>query len=293
MKREYPCLVSGLPELITDFDAKKIDFAALRNEIKESIHPSDYELVKALFYPYDNQNLLNTLLKKNIAFNNKGNFEQNTLAEKITNRCGLPKYMHDFIEIFENDKNEDYPDDILKLYERDRENLLQTLFYDETLKMKNRFIQQWFTFDRDLRNIQAAIIARRLQIDASAYFVGQHAEILAKSTAADFSLSSEIDWMHRIVQIAEIQDACERELKIDLFRWEKIDEFSVYNYFDIDAVLSFMQKADIAERWLSLDRQKGKEMFKKLIGDLMKTCDTQKVFNKKDIKNNEIKNQKI
>ncbi|MDR2292047.1 MAG: DUF2764 domain-containing protein [Prevotellaceae bacterium] len=284
MKREYPCLISSLPELIIDFDAKKFDFDALRKEVEESVHPDDYQLVEVLFYPYDNQNLINTLLQKNIAFYRRGNFGQNSLNEKIKNRRGLPKYMHDFIEIFENDKNEDYPDDILKLYERDRETLLQTLFYDEILQLKNAFIRQWFTFDRDLRNIQTAITARRLHMDASCYFVGKNAEIFAKSTAADFGLGSEIEWIHKIIQIAEITDAYERERKIDMFRWEKIDEISVYNYFDIDAVLAFMQKADIVERWLSLDKQTGKEMFKKLINDLMKTCDTQKVFNKKDIK---------
>ncbi|MDR1551968.1 MAG: DUF2764 domain-containing protein [Prevotellaceae bacterium] len=281
MKREYPCLISSLPELIIDFDAKKFDFDALRNEVAESIHPDDYKLVKILFYPYDSQNLLNTLLKKDIAFYRKGNFDKNSLNDKIKNRYGLPKYMNDFIEIFENDKNEDYPDEFLKLYERDKENLLQTLFYDEVLKTKNTFINQWFTFDRDLRNIQAAIVARRLHIDASDYFVGKNAENFAKSTAADFGLGSEIEWIYKIIQIAEIADACERERKIDLFRWEKIEDISVYNYFDIDAVLAFMQKADIVERWLSLDKQTGKEMFKKLIDDLMKTCNTQKVFNKK------------
>ncbi|MDR2066136.1 MAG: DUF2764 domain-containing protein [Prevotellaceae bacterium] len=284
MKREYPCLISSLPELIIDFDVKKFDFTALRSEVEESIHPDDYELIKVLFYPYDNQNLINTLLQKNLPFYRKGNFDRNSLNEKIKNRYGLPKYMNDFIEIFENDKNEDYPDEILKLYERNRENLLQTLFYNEILKLKNAFIRQWFAFDRDLRNIQTAIIARRLQIDAADFFVGQNAETFAKSSAADFGLGSEIDWIHKIVQIAEITDACERERKIDMFKWEKIDEISVYSYFDVNAVLAFMQKADIVERWLSLDRQTGKEMFKKLIDDLMKTCDTQKVFNKKDIK---------
>ncbi|MDR1983463.1 MAG: DUF2764 domain-containing protein [Prevotellaceae bacterium] len=283
MKREYPCLISSLPELIIDFDAKKFDFDALRKEVEENVHPDDYELVKILFYPYDNQNLINTLMQKNVAFYAKGNFEQNALAEKIKNRYGLPKYMNDFIEIFGNDNNEDYSAEILKLYERDKENLLQTLFYDEILKTNNRFVHQWFSFDRDLRNIQAAIIARRLRINASDYFVGKNAETFAKSTAADFGLGSEIDWINKIVQIAEITDAYERERKIDLFRWEKIDELSVYNYFDIDAVLAFMQKADIVDRWLSLDKETGKEIFKNFINDLMKTCDTQKVFNKKDI----------
>ncbi|MDR1347106.1 MAG: DUF2764 domain-containing protein [Prevotellaceae bacterium] len=288
MKREYPCLISSLPELIIDFDAKKFDFAALRNEVRESVHPNDYALVKILFYPYDNQNLINMLEQKNSAFYEKGNFERNAFDEKIKSRL-LPKYMNFFIEIFENENNEDCPAELLKLYERNRENLLQTLFYDEALKTKNAFICRWFEFDRDLRNIQAAIVARRLKTDASDSFVGSRSENFAKSSAADFGLSSEIDWIQQIVQIAEIADPCECERKIDLFRWEKIDEISVYNYFDIDAVLAFMQKADIVDRWMSLDSQTGKEMFKKLIGDLMKTCDTQEVFNKKDIKISENK----
>lgn len=281
MKREYTCLISSLPELFIDFDSKKFDFAAFRKEIEETVHTDDYELVKILFYPYDNQNLLNVLLKKNLTFQKKGNFEPATLDEKIKNR-NLPKYMNDFIEIFENDKNEDFSDEILKLYERDKENLLQTLFYNEVLKTKNEFLCNWFTFDRELRNLQTAIVARRLQIDATNYFVGENAQIYARNTAVDFGMSSEIDWINKIVQIAETPDALERERKIDLFRWEKIEELSVYNYFDIDAVLAFIQKADIADRWLSLDKQTGKQMFDSILKDLMKTCDTKKIFNKKD-----------
>ena len=280
--REYPCLISSLPELIIDFDAKRFDFFSLRKEVEESVHPNDYELVKYLFCGYDNQNLLNVLLKKNLSFYKKGNFAENILEENIKNLSNIPKYMLDFIKIFNDEKNEDYPDEALELYARDKENLLQTLFYDEVLKSKNKFICEWFAFDKNLRNIQTAIVARKLQIDASNYFVGENAGNFAKNTAADFGLSSEIDWINKIVQIAELPDAFERERKIDLFRWEKIDEISIYNYFDINAVLAFMQKADIVDRWLSLDKQTGKEMFKTLLNDLINTCDTQKVFNKQE-----------
>lgn len=281
MKREYTCLISSLPELIIDFDAKKFDFTAFLREIEENVHPSDYKLVKILFYPYDNQNLLNTLLEKNLTFQNKGNFNKETLDDKIRNRS-LPKYMNDFIEISENDKNEDFSDEILTIYGRDKENLLQTLFYNEILQTKNTFLRNWFIFDRELRNVQAAIVARRLQINATNYFVGENAQAYARSTSADFGLGSEISWISKIVQIAEMPDALERERKIDLFRWEKIEELSIYNYFDIDAVLAFIQKADIADRWLSLDKETGKQMFESILKDLMKTCDTQKVFSKKD-----------
>jgi len=83
MKREYTCLISSLPELIIDFDAKKFDFFSLRKEIEDSLHPNDYELVKILFLHYDNQNLLNTLLQKDFQFCKKANFTENELDEKI------------------------------------------------------------------------------------------------------------------------------------------------------------------------------------------------------------------
>jgi len=293
MKRDYIYLISSLPELIINFEAQKIDFETFRREIEEHVHPNDYELVKTLFYPYDNQNLLNILLNKNLLFLKKGNFTQETLDEKIKNR-NLPKYMNYFIEVFEDDKRDKkdddpeekpkFPDEILKLYERDKENLLQTLFYNEILKIKNTFLRNWFTFDRELRNVQTAIVARRLQIDASNYFVGENAQVYAQNTSADFGLSDEIDWVNKILQIAEIPDALEREREIDLFRWEKIEEMSVYNYFGIDVLLAFIKKADIADRWLSLDKQTGKQMFDSILKDLMKTCDTKKIFNKKDEK---------
>jgi hypothetical protein len=173
---------------------------------------------------------------------------------------------------------------MLKIYERDKESLLQTMFYEFAAKSKNTFIRSWFAFDKNLRNAQTAIVARRLQINAEDYFVGENAEAFAKNSAADFGLSSEIDWIGKVVQIAEIADTLERERRLDLFRWEKIEEISVFNYFDINAVLAFMQKADIVERWLSLNNETGKEMFKKFVGDLINTCDTQKVFSKKDEK---------
>jgi len=43
-------------------------------------------------------------------------------------------------------------------------------------------------------------------------------------------------------------------------------------------------KADIIDRWLLLDKQTGKQMFQSLLKDLMKTCDTKKIFAKKDEK---------
>ena len=287
MKREYTYLISSLPELIIDFDAKKFDFAVFLCEIKNTVHRKDYQLITKLFYPYDNQNLLNILLKKNQTFQNKGNFTQETLEENIKSR-NLPKHMKDFIEILnpddENSEKDNSSDELLKFRERDKENILHTLFYNEILKTKNKFLRNWFTFDRELRNIQTAIVARRLQIDASNYFVGENAQFYSQNTSADFGLNNEIDWISKVVQIAEIPDILERERKIDLFRWEKIEEMSVYNYFDVDAILAFVQKAILLDRWLLLDKQTGQQMFDSFLKDLMKTCDTKTIFAKKDEK---------
>ncbi|MDR0724525.1 MAG: DUF2764 domain-containing protein, partial [Prevotellaceae bacterium] len=58
--------------------------------------------------------------------------------------------------------------------------------------------------------------------------------------------------------------------KLDMLRWKQIDEINLMEYFSVDVALGILQKAYIADRWLTLDNENGKKMFRKLIDDLIK-----------------------
>ena len=64
MSRNYYYLVAGFPELSPD--QKKLPFSLheIKQELAIHLHKDDYRLVSYLFLEYDNQNLLNLLLKQ-------------------------------------------------------------------------------------------------------------------------------------------------------------------------------------------------------------------------------------
>ena len=66
-------------------------------------------------------------------------------------------------------------------------------------------------------------------------------------------------------------DILSRERGIDDLMWEKIDNLTIFNYFDIDVILGFVTKLNIVARWYKLDEQTGREMFKKLVDEVRGT----------------------
>ena len=142
-------------------------------------------------------------------------------------------------------------------------------FYGVAGKSKNRFIREYFAIDVLLRNIRAGVAARKQNVSADTYLVGENAitEAIRSSKAVDFGLSGEMEDVAEIMSILDLPDLLEREQKLDLFRWNKVNKISLFHYFDIDAVLAFTVKAFLVNRWLLLDKKRGIEMFKELLKD--------------------------
>jgi len=96
MMRNYYYLVASLPELLIDQERKDFSVNALKAEVKENIHPLDYQLVEFLHLPYDNENFLNQILKRGFEYNELGGIYKSTFDELDENVSQLPEYMQDF-----------------------------------------------------------------------------------------------------------------------------------------------------------------------------------------------------
>ena len=66
-------------------------------------------------------------------------------------------------------------------------------------------------------------------------------------------------------------DILSRERGLDDLMWAKIDNLTLFNYFDIDVILGFIAKLNIVARWFKLDEQTGREMFKRLVNEVRGT----------------------
>jgi hypothetical protein len=63
-------------------------------------------------------------------------------------------------------------------------------------------------------------------------------------------------------------DLVEREKKIDLLKWNWMEDNTFFNYFTIEKIFVFLMKLEMIERWVSLDKDKGNELFRQLIDQL-------------------------
>ena len=86
---------------------------------------------------------------------------------------------------------------------------------------------------------------------------------------ADFGLRGELPYIDAV--IAAVNDEAnlvEKERKLDLIRWTEAAELATFDYFDLDAILSYLVRVNIVARWTRLDAARGREMFARLMAEL-------------------------
>ena len=75
----------------------------------------------------------------------------------------------------------------------------------------------------------------------------------------------------RLQSILEGNDILARERGIDDLYWDKIDELTLFDYLNFDKILGLVAKMMIIRRWLILDEEAGRAMFKKLVDEVRGT----------------------
>ena len=265
-KKNYYCLVAGLTDIIMEGNKPGETSHEFKNELAEQLHTSDYKLAELLYLNYDNKNLLNLLLKQENQFITIGNYSEEYLEEQIKEPTNIVDYMKQLIFNIKNETSRN-----LNL---SSENELQSLYYEYVLQVKNDFLEQWFRFDRDMKNILTAVNCRKYGYDTEKQLIpvkheNEVYETLIKSSPKPDLLTDEVPYADKILQIAESEmDISEKEKALDNIKWKFLDEFTFFNYFTIEKILSFVIKLKIVDRWIELDNEAGKVLFNRLINDI-------------------------
>ncbi len=268
-KRKYYYLIAGLPDIIPD--DKKLTFSSvqLRNHLHENLHPSDFELVNLLYLQWDHVNLLKLLYKEMFELDERGSYSINTLEQladrkqfEMLDLDSFPEYLVQFLEMYHDDE-EDFP-------KSEAIKNLTTGWYDLLLSSDNQFVREYASYRQNMANVMLALNGRKHNIPFEDALVGDDEVTFAlkKSRSRDFGLSNEINDIENIIQIFEIDNILDRELRLDSHFWHFLDESTFFNYFTIERILAFVQKLFIAERWYRLDKEKGQQIFNQLLDEL-------------------------
>lgn len=142
-------------------------------------------------------------------------------------------------------------------------------FYKEALSDGSRFIREFFLFDLNVRNAKVRYLNQALARDPQKDILS-----LASPEDEEMGLGQEEPEFKEAAQLQAIlegKDILARERGIDDLYWEKIDELTVYNYLDFEKILGMVVKMMIIRRWLILDEEAGREMFKRLVDEVRGT----------------------
>ena len=265
---EYYCLVAGLPDVA--FDGSKAGYSVekFREDIMPELSVEDARIVNLSFYRLDNANIL-LLLRQGaeIELQTLGCFTKEQLLDIIsTAKEGdarskdVPAYMYDFLDYyFENIEQNMFWEDVLCGY-----------YYNYAVSAPNKFVAQWFEFNRNVNNILVAMAARKYKMSVADAVVGDDdiAEALRTSAARDFGLSDSVEYLEELQRINENGKLLERERQLDNMRWRWLEENSVFNYFTIERLFVFIQKISIVERWAALDAETGMQRYTSMVNEL-------------------------
>jgi hypothetical protein len=145
-------------------------------------------------------------------------------------------------------------------------------FYAAALRHRNRFLREYFRFDLNLRNAKVRYLNAQLGREPDQdVMTGEDPEAEDVDIDGFRFTGGEFEEALKVDNILADKDLVSREKGLDDILWDKIDSLSTFHYFDIEAVLAYIAKLHIVTRWLNLDEEVGRDVFRRLLKDVRGT----------------------
>lgn len=281
MANYYTILTGQMPLKMSD-SATRATLQDLKAVALEAATGGDATLVRDFFLKFDCLNLVR-LLKNPEAddLDLRGTLSREQLQELLQGERGtgwdveqVPAFLHDFAEGYAAKAGQQgyyAEDDVLVQY------------YTYAMNGKNAEVAEWYRLNFNLQSLMTALVARKNGWTVSDYVKGEGdvCDALRTSTAADFGLGALLPYVADIVKIADESDPVEKEKKMDAFKWAWLDEHTFFEPFDITALIAYMARTELLERWALLDVEQGRERFTQIIEDLRSNAQVPEEFIRK------------
>lgn len=145
-------------------------------------------------------------------------------------------------------------------------------FYAAALKHRNRFLREYFRFDLNLRNAKVRYLNAQMGREPDQdVMTGEDPEAEDVDIDGFRFTGGEFEEALKVDSILADKDLVSREKGLDDVLWDKVDSLSTFHYFDIEAVLAYIAKLHIVTRWLNLDEEVGRDVFRRLLKDVRGT----------------------
>ena len=138
-------------------------------------------------------------------------------------------------------------------------------FYADVLSNSSKFIREYFRFDLNLRNAKVRYLNQALGRDQEEDVLTDRGQDEERFNGGEFDQAAKVEAALALTSLLD------REKALDDVTWEVVDSLSTFHYFDITAVMAYVAKLHIVDRWLALDKEKGQELFRQLVKEIRGT----------------------
>ncbi len=248
---KYYFLVTYLPEIHRDDKKIKLRFGDLLEE-KDYIASGDWQQIELLLLARDIFLIERLLNDKDIDVEYTL-YDKEFWREQIKAPKEVPAFLEEFLQSVATDG-----------FDTKKTDTLYDVYYSYAIeKATNPLLRDYFEFEKNLRNIIAAVRARKQALSPSDYIIGKGeiAEQLGQSNAENFGLGQDLPWLDQLLEAKEplqLEDTVERLL------WEYLDERTTQIYFDFDLLLAYLLKLQLLEKRLALSEDQGMKIVRQL-----------------------------
>lgn len=270
----YYCYIAGMPDLQIDNPKSVPTLQNIIDDVTPLLSYWDLRAFTLLRNRYDNDNLLLFLKDKDADLNPLGTLSSKDWQEIIAiidesnelNPAKDKRILPYVLEFYTHYKKEESTIVFPQEY-------LSSLYYEYGIKCNNSFISNWFTFNLNVNNILTALTCKKYNWEIKSALVGNNNvvdTIKTNQNAKDFNLKTEVDYIDKIINISDTTNLLDKERKIDLLKWEWLENNSFYKDFSVEKIFAFWLKAELMHRWDNLSQEHGSEIFRSMINDLKK-----------------------
>ncbi len=189
--------------------------------------------------------------------------------------AGLPELKAGSDAPISIEKLDELLDELLRESDKGLLDLLRKPIDEETLelglKAKNRFIREWFAFNRDMNNVLVAQICRKHNFDVKQKIVGDGdvaEQLRSHTTQKDFGLNELSGDFTAILALAQIDDLMAREKAMDAVRFEWLQDRTEFDFFSPEMVFAYYLEAQMLHRWSLLTVEEGEKVFRGMVADM-------------------------
>ena len=246
---KYYFLGTILPPL--SFDAPpEISFNRLDVLMRDNLTPNDYKKLLFIRHFYDLLNLRSLWLEEEI--DPRGELSRFALQEALVDREGLPEYVYDYLDRYQNkeDRIHHFP-------------FLLANFFQQAESLKDPFLRHYLNFERELRLVLTAFRAKKMGRDLSVELQYEDpeedliAQMLAQQDAESYEPPEKFKDLKALFEkYGDNPLALQRAL--DEYRFEKIENLvDMADVFSIDRLLAYVIQFVLIENKFAVDKEKG------------------------------------